>query len=75
MKLERLKMSNTLLKARGCLWRDLSNAEKQEIISQIKNIERDPNYTYYKYYKSPYHKWIILNANTIPMKLNRSVWN
>lgn len=68
-------MSNTLLKARGCLWRDLSNAEKQEIISQIKNIERDPNYTYYKYYKSPYHKWIILNANTIPMKLNRSVWN
>lgn len=68
-------MSNTLLKAKGVFWCDLSNAEKQEIISQIKNIERDPNFLNYRYYKSPYHKWIILNANTIPMKLSRSVWN
>lgn len=68
-------MSNTLLKARGVFWRDLADYEQQEIISQIKNITTDPNYTNYRYYKSPYHKWIILNANTIPMKLNKSVWN
>jgi hypothetical protein len=68
-------MVNTILKSKGVLWRDLSNAEVAEIRLQIKNIERDPNYRDYKYYRSPYHKWIILNANVIPMKLSRSVWN
>ena len=67
-------MSNTLLKARGTIWRDLSNAEKKEIKTQIKNIEYDPNYVNYRFYKSPYHKWIILNANCLPMKTSKSVW-
>jgi len=65
----------SIIKAKGVYWKDLSNAEKDEIRQQIKNIERDPNYTQYKFYKSPFHKWIIPNANLIPMKLSRSIWS
>lgn len=67
-------MSNTILKPRGVYWRDLSNAEVEEIRQQIKNIERDPNYTEYRYYRTQYNKWIICNAMTVPMKLKKSVW-
>jgi hypothetical protein len=67
-------MNQTLLKARGSFWRDLSNAEVAEIRLQIPKIENDPNYVNYRFFKSPYHKWIILNAMTIPMKTVQRVF-
>lgn len=68
-------MNTATLKPRGVTWSNLSKAEKEEIRNQIKNIERDPNYTIYRYYKTQFHKWIIPNANLVPMKLSRSIWS
>jgi hypothetical protein len=68
-------MSNTILKPRGVLWRDLSNAEKQEIREQIKNIEHDPSYSDYKYYRTQFNKWIICNIWTVPMKTAKVIFN
>ena len=67
-------MSTANLKPKGVFWRDLSNYEQQEIISQIKNICFDPNYVNYRYYKTYFHKWIICNAMTVPMQLKKSIW-
>ena len=65
----------TLLKPRGVLWSELSNTEREEINLQIKNIMSDPNYVNYRYYRTQFHKWIICNAMTIPMKLKTNIWN
>lgn len=67
-------MSTANLKPKGVFWRDLSNAEVEEIREQIKNIEHDPNYTNYRYYRTQFHKWIICNAMTVPMNLKKSIW-
>jgi hypothetical protein len=60
---------STALKPKGVYWRDLSQAEKDEITLQIPKIQYDPNYVNYRYYKSAKYKWIICNAFTVPMKL------
>jgi hypothetical protein len=67
-------MSTARLIPKGVLWRDLSAAEKDEIQLQIKNIQFDPNYVNYRYYKTRFHKWIICNAMTVPMQLKKSIW-
>ena len=66
--------NNTLLKPKGVYWRDLSNAEIAEIREQIKNIERDPCFTDYRYYRTQYNKWIITNAMSVPMKTSKAVF-
>jgi len=67
-------MSMAILKPKGVLWGDLSEAERIEVSSQIKNITADPNYVLYKYYKTKFGKWIICNAFAVPMALKKSVW-
>lgn len=67
-------MSNTILKPRGVYWRDLSNAEKDEIRLQIKNVEFDPNYVNYRWYKTSFNKWIICNAFSVPMKTSKNIY-
>jgi len=62
------------LQLRGTLWRDLTGSQKEELQLQIKNIQRDPNFTEYRYYRTPRHRWIILNAFCLPMKTSSSVW-
>jgi hypothetical protein len=64
----------SIIKSKGVYWRDLSNAEVAEIRLQIKNIERDPSYTEYRYYRTQYNKWIICNAMTVPMRTAKAVF-
>jgi hypothetical protein len=64
----------TLLKPKGVYWRDLSDAEKEEVRLQIENIERDPSYSYYRFYRTQYNKWIICNAMTVPMNSKTTLW-
>jgi hypothetical protein len=65
--------NNTLIKPKGVYWNELSNAEKTDIKNQLKFIERDPNYTTYRYYKTRFHKWIICNAFSVPMKTSKAI--
>lgn len=65
----------TLIKPKGVTWSNLSNAEKDEIRNQIKNIERDPNIYIYRFYKTQFHKWIIPNAMAVPMKTSKAIWS
>ena len=66
-------MSNTILKPKGVLWRDLSNAEVAEIRLQIPKIEQDPSYTDYRFYRTQFNKWIICNIWSVPMKTAKVV--
>lgn len=64
----------SLLKKRGQTWNELTNSQVQEIREQIKNIENDPSYTLYRFCKTSFGKWVILNSFVVPMKLKKSVW-
>jgi hypothetical protein len=68
-------MNNTVLKPKGMFWRDLSNAEKEEIRNQITNVEHDPNYVNYKWYRTTFNRWIICNAFAVPMKTNKNIYS
>jgi hypothetical protein len=62
-------MSTSLLKPKGCYWRDLQKFEKEEILTQMPGIKSDPNYCNYKfYYSSTFKHWIICNMFTVPMR-------
>ena len=63
------------LQITGVSWSELSQDEKREIILQIPKIQEDPNHnTVYKYYKSQYKKWIIPNANLVPLKTVKNIF-
>jgi hypothetical protein len=62
------------LQLKGSLFRDLTGSQKEELLSQLKNLQRDPNYTEYRYYRTQYNKWIIVNAFALPMKTSKNIW-
>ena len=65
-------MKNSIkLVLRGTYWRELSNAERTDILLQMKNLENDPQHVNYRYFYTPYYKWIIVNAMLVPMSLKR----
>jgi len=63
------------LQLQGKFWRDLSESEVEEIEQQIKSIKDDPCYRDYRYFKTKFHKWIIVNAFLVPMKVTTPVWS
>ena len=65
-------MSNAIkLFKRGTYWRDLSDTERIDIFFQMKTLYKDPQHVNYRYYYTPYFKWVIVNAMLVPMKLPR----
>ena len=67
-------MSKPLLKPKGVYWRDLSESERIEIQSQIKNITIDPALYEYRFYRTQFNKWIIPNAMAVPLQTKKAVW-
>ena len=63
------------LQLRGDYWRNLTASQQKEIKEQMPRIDEDPNYRDYRFYRSRFHKWIILNAWLLPMKTNKSIWS
>ena len=62
------------LQLKGNYFLDLNIHDQIEIQEQIINIKQDPNYTMYRFYKTSFNKWIIVNAFCVPMKSNKSIW-
>jgi len=50
------------------MFRDLSDEELREITSQMPDLGGDPNLGAYKFKKTKFNKWVILNAWTVPMQ-------
>ena len=69
-------MSLATLQLRGSYWKDLSESEQQELLAQLPKLQNDPNYVKYRFLRTRYNKWIILNAMCLPLKIssNRKVF-
>jgi len=66
--------SNTfLIKPKGVLWDQLSNAEQKEINQQMNRIVYDPQLKKYKFYKTTKYGWMIANIFAVPMKTKNQV--
>lgn len=68
-------MSNHItLDHRGTYWESLSHREQEQILKQFPNIKLDPNYTKYRYSKTNFFNWGILNSMSLPLGTNRVIF-
>jgi len=58
------------LQVNGSYYKDLSALEKTDLLMQLPDLEKDRHLHFYRFKKTPFDKWIILNAWATPINLN-----
>lgn len=57
------------LQVKGTYYRDLDQDQKIELLEQIPKLKNDLDLFNYRFHKTKFHKWIILNAWCRPIHL------
>lgn len=50
------------LQVKGTYYRDLSHDQKTELLEQIPGLKNDLDLYEYRFHKTKFHKWMIVNA-------------